>query len=341
MEKFTKKKEGAVEVFLPSESKVSKDLPVFYNPVMEYNRTLSIALLNALDEKDLQLAFPLSGTGVRGIRFIRELKKGIIKKVYFNDIDEEAAKLIKKNLALNNISKTRPGIEIHNKDANQFLLEGKGFDYIDIDPFGSPNKFLNNAIERLSRGGILAVTATDTGALCGTYKDACLRKYWAIPMHTEEMHEIGLRILIRKVQLVGTQFEKALIPMLSYDKDHYMRVFFRCIKAKKDCDRVLQKHEHYRSAGPIWTGELCDKKIIRKIDLDDKFTRLLKDEINALGFYDIPSLIKKHKIKKQKKIDQILKEIKRSGYRASRTHFSLQGIKTNMPLEQMLHILNN
>ncbi|MCU0373510.1 MAG: ATP-binding protein, partial [Ignavibacteria bacterium] len=42
-----------------------------------------------------------------------------------------------------------------------------GFDYIDIDPFGSPCPFLDAAIKRLSRGGILAVTATDTSALAG------------------------------------------------------------------------------------------------------------------------------------------------------------------------------
>ena len=44
------------------------------------------------------------------------------------------------------------------------------------------------------------------------------------------MHEIGLRILIRRVQLAGSVYDKALIPILSYSKEHYMRVFFKCEK---------------------------------------------------------------------------------------------------------------
>ena len=42
------------------------------------------------------------------------------------------------------------------------ILHSKGFDYIDLDPFGSPNIFLDSAVKRLGRNGILAVTATDT-----------------------------------------------------------------------------------------------------------------------------------------------------------------------------------
>ena len=38
------------------------------------------------------------------------------------------------------------------------------FDYIDIDPFGSPNPFLAAAIGRITRNGIVAVTATDTAS---------------------------------------------------------------------------------------------------------------------------------------------------------------------------------
>ena len=101
---------------------------------------------------------------------------------------------------------------VQDKDANMFILESSGFDYIDIDPFGSPNFLLDSSVKRISRGGILAVTATDTSALAGSYPDACRRKYWAEPLRSEMMHEAGLRILIRKGQLIGAQFEKALTP---------------------------------------------------------------------------------------------------------------------------------
>ena len=117
------------------------------------------------------------------------------------------------------------------------MLESKGFDYIDIDPFGFPGRFLDAAALRIARKGILAVTATDLGALCGSFPKVCNRKYWAEPKRDYMMHETGLRILIRKIQLIGIQYEKALIPLFSYYKDHYFRIFFRCVKSKKECDK--------------------------------------------------------------------------------------------------------
>ena len=185
--------EGKATIKIPKETKISKELPVFYNPVMKFNRDITIALLNTLDE-DLRISLPLAGTGVRGIRIALETKH---KNIIFNDLNPVAIKIINQNLKLNKLK-----LKVENKEANKFLLENKGFDYIDIDPFGSPNPFLDSAIKRLSREGILAVTATDTAPLCGTFPKACLRKYWAKPLRNELMHEIGLRILIRKVQLI-------------------------------------------------------------------------------------------------------------------------------------------
>jgi tRNA (guanine26-N2/guanine27-N2)-dimethyltransferase len=310
-------------------------LPVFYNPVMEYNRSISIAVLNALGKKGMQLADPLAGTGIRGVRFFKELDKGIIKRIYFNDYSSDATKMIKNNLVLN---KVKSKFEITSKDANLFLLESKGFDYIDIDPFGCPNKFLDAAVERIARDGILAVTATDTGALCGTYPDVCIRKYWAKPLHNYEMHEVGIRILIRKVQMIGLQYEKALVPILSIDKDHYMRIFFRCEKSKKRCDDIASQHQFYKEIGPIWVGKLKDQKVADKIKMNDKFTELLKEELDILGFYEMDYISSKEKIQVPK-ISYVIDQIKLQGYKATRTTFCETGIKTDMPYDKLLNII--
>ena len=47
------------------------------------------------------------------------------------------------------------------------------------------------------------------------------------------MHETGIRILIRKIQLIGAQYNKALTPIFSYSKEHYFRVFLKCEKGKE------------------------------------------------------------------------------------------------------------
>ena len=197
--------EDQTKVHVPVEKKISRDLPVFYNPLMKLNRDISVALLQSI-KKNLQIGLPLAGTGVRAVRFLTSLKN--IKLIAINDISPESVNLIMKNLELNQDKIKCKEIQLDNEDANTFLLSSKGFDYIDIDPFGSPNNFLENSVRRLARDGILAVTATDTGALSGSYTKACLRKYWARPLRNELMHEIGIRILIRKVQLIGAQNDK-------------------------------------------------------------------------------------------------------------------------------------
>ena len=340
---FNKITEGKAEFFAPKDKKVSKDLPVFYNPIMEYNRTISIALLNALGMKDMQIAFPLAGTGIRGIRFLKELRKDAIKQIYFNDYDKKAISLIKKNLKLNSI---KSKFSINNKDANFFLLEGKGFDYIDIDPFGCPNKFLDSSIRKLSREGIFAVTATDTSALCGTYPKTCLRKYWAKPKRDYMMHETGLRILIRKVQLIGAQYEKALIPIFSYSRDHYMRVFFRCSKGKLKVDELIKYHDFLDDVGPMWVGSLYDLDLVNlmyknaKMDFDKEFIGIIKDEakIDVVGFHDLHFLCKKLKMQLPKR-DLIFKEVKKRKYKISKTHFSEKGIKSDIPEKELLVIM--
>ncbi|HYD03886.1 MAG TPA: hypothetical protein VEC16_06340, partial [Alphaproteobacteria bacterium] len=203
--------------------KISKDLEVFYNPAMKFNRDVTILLLNSMSSlkmvDDLQMADIMAGSGVRSLRFMLELDSDLaITSLNVNDKMEGFAELFKKNLELNKEeleNNEKNGYVIFNKekliitedDANEMLVTSRGFDFIDIDPFGSPNDFLDNAITRVSRKGILAITGTDTAPLSGTYPDACERNYWGVPLKTGMMHEVGLRILIRKVQLIGGQHE--------------------------------------------------------------------------------------------------------------------------------------
>jgi tRNA (guanine26-N2/guanine27-N2)-dimethyltransferase len=337
-------KEGEAKLRITPKKIVSKEMPIFYNPVMKFNRDISILILNSIDKNHLKIALPLSASGIRGIRFLLELKKNKIKEIHFNDYDKNFKKTIQSNLKLNKIKNNK--IKIHNTEANLFLLQSTGFDYIDIDPFGTPNPFLESAIKRINREGILTVTATDTSALCGTYPKACKRKYWATPLRNELMHEIGLRILIRKIQLVAAQFEKALTPIFSYSKDHYMRVFLKCEKAKSKVDEILKQHNHFENIGPIWTGKLWDGKLVNKmhknnkIGENEKILRIIKEEskINTIGFYDIHKIVKRNKIKKIPKKLQLIKKIKKLGYKASETHFNPEAIRSNIPLKKLLKL---
>ena len=95
--------EGSARLKIAKTEKISKEMGVFYNPVMGMNRDISVLLLNSINKKNLQIADLLAATGVRSIRFLKELSKNKIKKIYINDYNKDAIRLIKQNLALNKI----------------------------------------------------------------------------------------------------------------------------------------------------------------------------------------------------------------------------------------------
>jgi len=320
---------------------VSKDMNVFYNPVMELNRTISIALLNSIDKTAMQIALPLAGSGVRGIRLLKELDKGKIKNLTMNDLDKKAVFSIKKNLKLNRINEGRK-VKIENQDANLFLLNSTGFDYIDIDPFGNPNFLLESSVKRLSRGGVLGVSATDTSLLSGTYPKACKRQYWAKPIRNSNMHEIGIRILIRRVQLIGAQYDKALTPIFSISTDHYMKVFFSCVKGKSRVDEIIKKHGEFDGAGPMWLGELWDSKLTSKmyklipIDIMGKIND--ESKTKTIGFYHIPAIVKGTGMGMPKQ-EKIITELMKKNFKVSVSHFKENSIRSDISKEGLKKLI--
>lgn len=333
-------REGSAFIGISAGS-ISKKLDVFYNPTMKFNRDISVAVLNAVPLTHMQIADIMAASGVRSIRFLKELKKNKITSITINDHNERAIQQIKKNLKKNKLEKDKR-IILANKNADILLLESKGFDYIDIDPFGTPVPFLDAACKRISRNGILAVTATDTAALAGTFPFACRRKYSAMPLHGPIMHEIGLRILIMKCQSIGAQYDKALMPIFSYSKEHYMRVFFQCTKGKSKADDILKQHRMYGNAGPIWIGHLWDTTLLKNMKCDDKFFNVIKEEalIDSIGFYDIHALCKKNQLMIPK-YDVLMDAIQKKGHTVTRTHFADTGLRTTISEEELVEILTN
>ena len=67
--------EGKAKIDVKIEKIVSKKMETFYNPVMKFNRDISMLLLKSINNKNMQIGLPLAGSGVRGIRFLLELSK--------------------------------------------------------------------------------------------------------------------------------------------------------------------------------------------------------------------------------------------------------------------------
>ena len=274
---------------------VSSEMPVFYNPVMKANRDLTLLVMVAASKlyriKKWNIADIMAATGIRGIRILLEIGSGEIETVKMNDYSAAAIAAIKQNLKLNKI-KSGGKVVVARTEANKFLLNNRSFNFIDVDPFGYPGTFLDAAVKKTAHNGILAVTATDTSALAGTAPAACRRKYLAVPLKNSFMHETGIRILIRLVQIIGAMHEKAMLPVFSYYKDHYIRAFFLCKTGAHRVDELLDVHgkilycrgccnkavregnaatacsncgREMETAGPVWTGTLFDTKLVKKM----------------------------------------------------------------------------
>lgn len=379
--------EGDSKIIVDFKKIPSREQKVFFNPKMELNRTLSILLLKANAQENLQIALPLAGSGIRAIRFLKELPKQMIKHIHINDYSKDASTLIKENLLLNNFSidkintsseniNQNEKISVFNLDANKFLENSFGYDYIDIDPFGSPNFLLTNSIKRISRKGILAVTATDTGALAGSYPKAGMIKYFANTENIPQKHELGLRILARKVILMGMQEEKALIPIFTYHFEHYYRIFFKVKKGKTAAAKLfnlINKEYLYcnkcgfsnlnieknnscphcsskdvKFIGPCFSGNLQDKEFLKKMislnqkkenkQIDKMLNKLLEESsINQVGFYDTHDICEKSK-KSIPKISYLISTLQEKGFMAVQSANVLTGIKTNASFEEFLKL---
>ena len=341
---------------------VSKEMTIFYNPVMKLNRDLTIAFLEA-EGRSLRISDPLAGTGIRAIRIMNELHPSVVDSLLVNDGNEHFPASFKERLKENKVSDEK--IKISNKDASVFLLESPMVDYIDIDPFGSPVPFLDAAVKKIKLGGLLAVTATDTAALCGTSVKACRRKYWSEPLRTSVMKEVAVRILIRRVQLVGASEEVALVPVLSYAHEHYFRIFFVRVRGGSDAiDQILKNHKtcywcstcqsaalepckHSSTAfGPVWTGTLQNQAKIEKAlkaskeKNAQKFLEglFLESQLDVFGFFDLHAICKVHSLACPA-FSEVISELEKKKFSARRTIFSVTGIRTNASAQELLKIL--
>ena len=329
--------EGLTKIEFPEFDKVSSAAPVFYNPHMELNRDLSILAIQVFqkrENRDINICDLFGGSGIRGIRYKNEISG--VGHVYINDISELANHYEKHNIALNNLN----DISVHQHDGSMFLRMRRGeVDVIDIDPFGTPAPFLDSAAYASRRNSLLCVTATDTSALCGTYKEPCMRKYNSKPYKSEYCHETGIRILIASTSLALSKYAKYLDVKMCHSSEHYMRLYLEVKKGSKKTDESLKnigyishcKNCLFRQtthgfanptqttcphcgsklvhAGPLWLGSLGDKEFIedmireaesKKINTEKEALKLLNA---CLGEVDFPATFYDiHKICKSLKI---------------------------------------
>jgi len=347
--------EGDTKLIVPADHQssgpASSNMPVFYNPQMEFSRDMSVAIMsNLLDDGDSFLD-GLAAAGSRGIRIAKECGKKI--ELHLNDTNTLSVEISRRNLDLNGISRT----SISNKDLRLLLSEGS-YDCVDIDPFGTPAPFFPMAIKAVNKQGILCVTATDTGTISGIFPKACLRKYGTRASRTPFAHEIGVRNLVGFVAREAIKIRKGIRPIISYYSDHYVRTFVRilddnknfhekigyCYFDKENLDRKYSAEDGQNAIGPIWIVELSDSSFLRTMRIPshlgtaERIVSLIQSLIVETRiqrpFFNIDEFARKAKINPPK-MDALVERLNQAGT-AARTHFGPKTFCTDLPIEDVI-----
>lgn len=272
---------------------------VFYNPVQEFNRDLSISVISTFAKeyvkenferkikKQINVSNPsefkpgnkyddglyileaLSATGLRSIRYAKEIPG--IREIVANDFSSKAVEDIKNNVRLNNIEHL---VTPNHEDAIMLMYQHKKqnqFDVIDLDPYGCPSTFLDSAVQAINEGGLLLVTATDMAVLAGNSPETCYSKYGAISIKSKSCHEVALRILLQCIESHANRYGRYIVPLLSLSADFYIRVFVRIYSGAHKCKFSTSKLSHVYHCTGCDSFTLHPLGIIRTNEKNVKF----------------------------------------------------------------------
>lgn len=325
----------------------------FYNREMGFSRDVSILLLEALGSDVRRVLDGLSSTGVLGIRFALEAGGGF--EITLNDRRRDAQRLIRKNIRLNGVR----GATVSGEDLNVLLNQGH-FDYVDVDPFGSPIPFLDGALRALRPKGYLAVTATDTAALSGAYPRTCLRRYGAMPARVTFRHEVGVRILVGAVVRSAAKYDLAAKPLLAFWRGHYYRSFFAIDSGARRADSVLEGigYVDYLDGartvgtrgdiGPLWTGSLYSGELLERVKVKDymlgtvsRYHEVWSEEAEAPPLFYTTDEVASRLHVSPPSVDAAMEALVEAGFVAHRTTFHPKGIKTTATWDEILRLLGS
>lgn len=229
--------EGSTTILFPSANEV------FYNPVQQFNRDLSVLGIRAwsqdyierstavrarkkrkIEEKvQFNVLEALSATGLRAIRYAKEIPN--ISYVVANDLSATAVKQIQHNAEHNGTDKVRA----NQGDARAVMYGSKRYNVIDLDPYGSAAPFLDGAVQAVEDGGLLLVTCTDLAVLAGdSHPEKCFSQYGGTTIKQSDFcHEQALRMVIHAIGTSAARYGRCITPLLSLSIDFYVRLFVK------------------------------------------------------------------------------------------------------------------
>jgi tRNA (guanine26-N2/guanine27-N2)-dimethyltransferase len=318
---------------------------VFYNPAMAMDRDLGVAFVRTWFRGRSAAPTGWEMTAATGVRGLRLLEEGVpFAGFTFTETNPTALGVLEANAI------GRPGVRVLAADARQPLGLGP-FDYVDLDPYGTPAPFVRTAVGAVRTGGVLAVTATDMMVLAGAQPSACERRYGGRPLRGRLGPEGGLRILLAYLSSEARAAHRSIRPLVSYVRDHHVRAYLEVGAGAGPDPPVgavdpftwkgpyLGDHGPY---GPFWLGPLLDAELVRDLTVPPTadrpeevrpFLERLTEEsaVDVPFYYEANRLAKALDLARPPSLADILRELRALGYRAARTHVRPEGFRTDAP----------
>lgn len=353
--------------------------PIFYNPRAVFNRDMAIVFLKTIFSKNYFFVEPLAGSGVRSIRYVVEAGGNgiandidpvayyyIKRNVKINNIEEKLAvfnneanillhTLRAEGIVIDYIDIDPYGTPIPFVDSTIHAISRGGYIAFTATDTGPLNCSHPNVC--LRRYGAFCIK-TDFS------KEMGLRILIGSIVRRAASHDMGLEIILayyhdyyyRVYFRVYKSARKAdetlsLIGYIAFNRETKERIM-----VKQDEFKEYVK-KGYILIGPLWVGELADREFLKKaIYVSEKLTsttdymhlertlgflKRLHEEygINTIYYrYDkLFGLLKKN----QPPINKFIEKIREKGYHAYRTHFDPRGVRTDMPYNELIKLIEN
>ncbi|KAJ3578800.1 hypothetical protein NPX13_g1769 [Xylaria arbuscula] len=216
----------------------------------EEPRSENTARHNAPHPPSFTILDALSATGLRALRYVRELP--FVTSVTANDLSPSAVEAIRRNAEHNGVESkivatsgdarshmysilAEEAPRDHEKDkySKKNKSKSKRYNVIDLDPYGTAAPFLDAAVNAIrDDGGLLCVTCTDSGVWASNgYPEKAFSLYGGVPIKGFHSHEVGLRLILHSIATSAARYGLAIEPLLSLSIDYYIRVFVKVRRA--------------------------------------------------------------------------------------------------------------
>jgi tRNA (guanine26-N2/guanine27-N2)-dimethyltransferase len=182
----------------------------------------------------------LSATGLRALRYAKEVPASTA--ITANDMSSKATESIALNVKHNRLED-----KIRANTGNAIVhmygfADKKGYDVIDLDPYGTAAPFIDAAIQAINDEGLLCVTCTDSAIFASHgYLEKTYSQYGGLPLKGEPCHEGGLRLILHAIASSAARYGMAIEPLLSLSIDYYIRVFVKVRKSPNDVKLLAGK----------------------------------------------------------------------------------------------------